>query len=81
MSLRNQIRSLAGGKNLTLARSMGDDEGGAPYSWTSTEPLVEGQEEAPAGPWVKQAGKCVGFRSPLNVTPGTLHNLHCASPP
>ncbi len=36
---------------------MGDEEGGVPYSWTSTEPLVEGQDEAPAGPWVKGPGK------------------------
>ena len=35
---------------------MGDEEG-APYSWTSTEPLLEGVEEAPSGPWVKQSGK------------------------
>jgi hypothetical protein len=32
---------------------MGDEEGGVPFSWTSTEPLMEGVEEAPSGPWVK----------------------------
>jgi hypothetical protein len=37
---------------------MGDEEGGeAPYSWTSTEPLAEGQEEAPSGKFVKAAGR------------------------
>ena len=39
---------------------MGDEEGaGVPYSWTSTEPLLEGAEEAPSGPWIKAPGKCV----------------------
>lgn len=38
---------------------MGDDgEGeGAPYTWTSTEPLTEAQEEAPTGKFVKSAGR------------------------
>ena len=36
---------------------MGDEEGGVPFTWTSTEPLAEGVEEAPSGPWVKGAGK------------------------
>jgi hypothetical protein len=36
---------------------MGDEEGGVPYSWTSAEPLLEGVEEAPSGPWVKAPGK------------------------
>jgi hypothetical protein len=39
---------------------MGDEEGaGAPYTWTSLEPLQEGQEEAPTGKFVKSAGRCV----------------------
>jgi hypothetical protein len=34
------------------------EEGEAPpYAWTSTEPLLEGAEEAPAGAWVQAAGK------------------------
>lgn len=36
---------------------MGDEEGGVPFTWTSTEPLAEGVEEAPSGPWVKGAGR------------------------
>jgi hypothetical protein len=36
---------------------MGDEEGSVPYVWTSTEPLTEGMEEAPSGPWVKSAGR------------------------
>lgn len=43
-----------------LVYPMGDEEeSSVPYSWTSAEPLVEGQEEAPTGPWVKAPGKCV----------------------
>ncbi len=40
-------------------RKMGDEEGGegAPYTWTSLEPLAEGQEEAPTGKFVKSAGR------------------------
>ncbi len=38
---------------------MGDEEGGAPFIWTSAEPLLEGQEEPASGPWVKAPGKCV----------------------
>jgi hypothetical protein len=40
---------------------MGDEEA-APYAWTSTEPLMEGQDEPAAGTWVKAAGRCVGRR-------------------
>ena len=39
---------------------MGDEEeGGAPYLWVSTEPRLEGVEEAPSGNYVKAPGKCV----------------------
>lgn len=41
---------------------MGDEEGGAPYLWVSAEPLLEGVEEAPSGPYVKAPGKCVRRR-------------------
>ena len=40
---------------------MGDEEG-APYLWVSAEPLLEGVEEAPSGPYVKAPGKCVRAR-------------------
>jgi hypothetical protein len=36
---------------------MGDEGEAPPYSWTSTEPLMEGMEEAPSGSWVKNAGR------------------------
>lgn len=36
---------------------MGDEEGGAPYVWTSSEPLPEGVEEAPSGNYVKAPGR------------------------
>ena len=37
---------------------MGDEGGeGAPYSWTSVEPLTEGQEEAATGKFIKSAGR------------------------
>ena len=49
---------------------MGDEEA-APYVWTSLEPLMEGQDEAPSGGWVKSAGRCVCLLA-------RLLSCHCA---
>jgi len=58
---------------------MGDEEGGVPYSWVSTEPLLEGVEEAPAGPYVKAPGKCVLVQ--VHAAPPHLLHPHSARMP